>query len=75
MDDALNIVTVPAQGWQLAIVQGSGMLALVTGGQMQPRVSEVEVVEGELCLPAAHPAVRSAGSGGSELLECRESED
>lgn len=73
VDDALNIVTMPAQGWQL--VQSSVMLPQVTRGHMTLRVGAVEAVNSTCCLPVALPATRSAGNGGLELLECTDSEN
>lgn len=42
---------------------------------MAPGVGAVEEVNSTCCLPAAHPATRSAGIGGLELLEYRDSEN
>lgn len=75
VDDALNIVTVPAQGWQLDIIHRSVMLAQVTRAHMKLGVGAVEAVNSTCSLPAAHPATHSAGIGGLELLEDIDSEN
>lgn len=74
VDDALNIATMPAQGRQLDVIHRSVMLAQVRG-HMKLGVGAVEAVNNTCCLPAAHPATRSAGIGGLELLEDRDSEN
>lgn len=75
VDDTLNIVTMPAQGGQLDVIQRSVMLAQVMRGHMKPDVGAVEAVNSTFCLPAVHPATRSAGIDGLELLEYRDSEN
>lgn len=75
VDDALNIITMPAQGWQLDVIQRSVMLAQVTRGHMKQSVGAVEAVNSTSCLPAAHPATHSVGIGDLELLEYRDSEN
>lgn len=75
VDDVLNIVTMPAQGGQLDVIQRSVILAQVTTGHMTPGVGAVEAVNSTCCLPAAHPATRSAEIGGLELLGYRDPEN
>lgn len=75
VDDTLNIVTMPTQGWQIDVVQRSVMLAQVTRGHMKPGVGAVEAINSICCPPAAHPATRFAGIGGLELHEHKDSEN
>lgn len=51
------------------------MLAQATRGHMRSGVGAVEDVNSTCCLPAAHPATRSAGIGGLEPLEYTDCEN
>ncbi len=78
VDDALNIITVRVQGREVDVVQSSVMLLQTKN--VKEKISTMKrkkintFSDSEHVLPAARPASRSAESGGSEDLDCRDSE-
>lgn len=77
VDDALNIIIVRVQGREVYVVQSSVMLLQTKN--MKQKISimkrrKKKPLDSKHVLPAACPASRSAESGGSEDLDCRDSE-